>query len=181
VKGGMSMDPHPSLVHSVVENNAIKFFTDYFLDKPGSIYTSFRVKLSDKAMFCPDFFILKDSRKVINNEILGVPDLVANIITHWTLFDARKNDFYACEELGVKEYWIIDPYSLSLEVYHHNGSIYNLFNVFSIWGDELLAQMTEKEIKEKVITEFKTSIFDDLVIKVGDIFKGVESYFIDSY
>jgi hypothetical protein len=40
-----------------------------------------------------------------------------------------------------------------------------------VWPEFKLEQMTEEEKAERVLTEFKTSLFDDLIIKAADIFK----------
>lgn len=90
-----------------------------------------------------------------------------------------KKDLY--EKFCVREYWIVDILSKSIDVYLLNDGKYSLDSVYSIYPDYILEKMTDDE-KQKVITiitKFKTSLFNDLMyflmydtvsVKLEDVF-----------
>jgi Uma2 family endonuclease len=166
---------HSAINHNIIESNLVSIFSDYLNDSAErKLYTNLKVQLSDEDSFRPDILLVLDESKVISDVLHGKPDLVIGIILPWTHFDIRGPEFRLCQKYGIKEYWVITPGSNMIDVYRHSGqpdSIYDLFNVFSIWPDFMLTQMSDEEKAERVLTEFKTSLFDDLIIKVEDVFR----------
>ena len=67
----------------------------------------------------PDIlFIAKDRLSIIiENGIEGVPDLVIEILSPSTAKNDRGDKMKVYRRTGVREYWIVDPRSLTLEVY----------------------------------------------------------------
>lgn len=67
----------------------------------------------------PDIiFIAKDRLSIITeNGIEGVPDLVVEILSPSTAKNDRGDKMKVYRRTGVREYWIVDPRSLTLEVY----------------------------------------------------------------
>ncbi len=47
-----------------------------------------------------------------------------------------------------------------------------LHEVYAVYPDYLLEKMTDEE-KAEIITEFKCSLYDDLLIKLEDVFERV--------
>ena len=79
----------------------------------------------------------------------------------------RKKNIY--ENCGVPEYWIVSPEARSIDVYRLEDGRYELDNSYSVYPDYLLSGMTDEE-KAAVVTEFKCHLFDDLVIRLDDVF-----------
>lgn len=67
----------------------------------------------------PDIiFINKDRLSIItDNGIEGVPDMVVEILSPSTAKNDRGDKMKVYRRTGVREYWIVDPRSLTLEVY----------------------------------------------------------------
>lgn len=127
------------------------------------------VRLTDKDKFVPDVMVVCDRSKIKPNGVYGAPDLVAEVLSPSTAKNDRgyKKDVY--EACGVPEYWIVDQPHKSIEVYLlHNGR-YVLDNIYTLYSAEELEEMTGEE-KAIVVTEFKCHLYDDLIIRLEDIF-----------
>ena len=92
------------------------------------------VILSKRDTRQPDILMIHRSRKHIieKHAIVGPPDLVIEILSPSTAKKDRtkKKDGYA--RFGVPEYWIVDPYHLTIEQYMlpAEGALYVLQDIF---------------------------------------------------
>ena len=85
--------------------------------------------------------------------IVGAPDLVIEVLSESTAYYDYKKKKTVYEAEGVKEYWIVDIESKTIEVYiNSNEKQLLLFSVFS---------------EEKPL---KSAVFSDLLLNVSDIF-----------
>ena len=127
------------------------------------------VHLTDKDRFVPDVMVVCDRSKIKRTHIDGAPDLVVEILSLSTARNDRgyKKDVY--ERSGVPEYWIVDPQHNSIEVYLLKDGRYALENIYTLHSAEEMEDMTDEE-KAAVITEFKCHLYDDLIIRLDDIF-----------
>lgn len=87
---------------------------------------------------------------------------------------SRKKDAY--EKAGVKEYWIVDTWSKSVEVYLNNNGVFKLNRIYYYLTDEEIAEnaaLSNDDMNkiQKIDTEIKVSIFKDLSVKLKDIFE----------
>jgi len=73
------------------------------------------------------------------------------------------------EQSGVLEYWLVSPADKFIEVYWLDGGKYILHDIYTKHPDWVVEQMTEEE-QGRVITEFKCRLYDDLIIRLEDIF-----------
>ena len=78
------------------------------------------------------------------------------------------------ERCGVREYWIVSPRDRSVEQYLLEGGRFVLRDVYTQYLPEDLAGMTDAE-RAALVTEFRCSLFDDLTIRIDDIFYRVIS------
>lgn len=107
-------ETHQNLVHKVIqvlknqlENTAYKVY--------GS---GVGLEIDMENNFVPDAFIALESMIKEEGGVAGTPYLLAEVISQETQDRDRgyKKDLYA--KVGIKEYWVVSPYSNSLEVYH---------------------------------------------------------------
>ncbi len=121
----------------------------------------------------PDFMVVCDPKKIQPKGIFGAPDLVAEVLSPSTAHRDRsyKKDVY--EQAGVKEYWIVSTAEKSVEQYLLQDGRFVLANTYTQYPDYLLEDMTEEELAA-LVTEFKCSLYDDLLIKLADIFEYVD-------
>ena len=138
---------------------------EYFPDGEGLF-------LSESEQYIPDGMVVCDPDKVQDDGIHGAPDLVIEVLSHSTAkFDkGHKKDVY--EAAGVREYWIVDPANKLIEQYLLQGGKYILHDLYAVYPDTELMRMKPEE-RAAVVTEFKCSLYDDLIIRLEDVFDRV--------
>lgn len=168
------MAPAANLGHGTVIGT---LFVDFFLyintrDINAAVFVdNIDVHLPDGNLFRPDLTVVCNPN-IANREgaINGVPDLVVEVLSRSTM----KNDIgikkTVYERNGVKEYWIVDRWAKRVEVYHLIDGKYELDDVYKVYNEDELNNMTEEE-KESINYNIKVSIFEDLFIDVRKVFK----------
>jgi len=128
-----------------------------------------KVFLTGTEHYVPDFMVVCDRSKIKPDGVHGTPDLVVEILSPSTgpRDKGRKKNVY--EACGVPEYWIVSPEARSIDVYLLENGRYELDNSYSVYPDYLLAGMTDAE-KAEIVTEFKCHLYDDLTIRLDDVF-----------
>lgn len=62
----------------------------------------------------------------------GAPDLVVEVLSQGTRKQDKKTKFELYGHHGVREYWVVDPIDLLIEVFTLAGGRYQLFGVYDI-------------------------------------------------
>ena len=114
----------PSRIHQKILMFLSKTIANYIDSKDGSceVYPApFAVKLfedEDKTVVEPDISVICDPNKLTDRGCTGAPDWIVEIVSPSTSSHdyIRKLNLYA--KAGVKEYWIIDPRTEKVFVYH---------------------------------------------------------------
>ena len=128
------------------------------------------VHLPDGNLVMPDVCVVSDKDAFRRGStIYGVPDFVVEILSYSTKRKDRtlKKDIY--EKNGVKEYWIVNPWEKSVEVYILRDGKFEFDDEYIFCPEEEFNQLSDKE-KAEIKTDIKLSIFDDLTISVDKIF-----------
>ena len=151
----------PSGRHQEISSALSLIFATYLKDKSCKVFTApLDVRLdwnghddlSDVTCVQPDLMILCDKRKFSKKGILGAPDLVVEILSPSTMTYDLLTKMEKYQNVGIKEYWAIEPALEKVSVYllNENGkyemTIYN---------------------KDDVV---KVSIFADFVVNIAEIF-----------
>lgn len=168
------MSPRPSTIHNKAPSNIFSIFHYYLKGKKCIPFSDgVDVFLDENNNVIPDVTIVCNPDIVKNDGIYGAPDLVVEVLSPTTANNDKgyKKKLYG--KHGVKEYWIVDTNSKSVEIYLPKDGVLELINIYSIFPDYILIKMNQEE-KEKIAKEFKTSLFDDLVIKLEDIFYRID-------
>ncbi|MBR1885955.1 MAG: Uma2 family endonuclease, partial [Schwartzia sp.] len=79
----------------------------------------------------------------------------------------KKN---AYERAGVREYWIVDPVSESIEVYHLRDGRFELDHAYVVFPEWEWARMSEEERAEARLS-VKVSLYNDLAIDIREVFE----------
>ena len=156
--------------HNRIAGNIFLIFGNYLKKKKCvPLGDGTAVYLDEQNRFIPDFMVVCDRSKIQSKWVYGAPDLVVEILSPSTARNdrMRKKDVYAAS--GVPEYWIVSPEEQSIEVYLLRDGAYTLDNLYAYCSDEDQADMTEAE-KAGLTAEFKCHLFDDLTIRLEDIF-----------
>ena len=170
----VAMSPRPMIDHILVAGNIYYLFAHYLRRKKCVPFPDGTdLYLSEKDHFIPDVMIVCDSDKIKNDGVHGAPDLVVEVLSPSTAKNDKgyKKEAYAAA--GVKEYWIVDPANKFIEQYFLQGGQFVLHDVYVIHPDYELAKMTEEE-RAALVTEFKCSLYDDLLISLEDVFRRVK-------
>jgi Uma2 family endonuclease len=81
-------------------------------------------KPGDKTVVQPDVLVICDKKKIHPEGCRGVPDLVVEILSHSNTKHDTEVKFKIYEAAGVREYWIVDPYTETVIVYNLKDGIY---------------------------------------------------------
>ena len=174
IGGEKFMAPSANAYHNNVMGGIYTLMSMYVRqNKLGYVFTdSVDVYLPDGNIFKPDMVVIKKENAAIINwqgGIHGVPDMVVEVLSRST----RKKDLTvkkdAYESNGVKEYWIVDPYMKTVDVYLLKDGKYNLDGAYTKFTEYDWEGLSEEE-KSAAKFEIKVAIFDDLFIKLDDIF-----------
>ncbi len=176
IEGVKFMAPSPGWGHVNVTANLIAIIGGYSrVNKLGvAIADNFDVHFPDGNLFKPDFiFVNAEKAKSLfedkNTTLHGVPDMVAEIFSKSTMKRdiGIKKDVY--EKNGVREYWIIDPWSENIQVYLLRDGKYFLDEVYQNYSDRELENLTEEE-RAEIKMEIPVAVLDDFKVKIRNIF-----------
>ena len=173
------MSPRPRVEHATVCTNIASEFRSYLKGKTCRAFCDgVDVFLDENNRFVPDTMIVCNPYIIKHDGIHGAPDLVVEVLSKTTAKNDRSKKKYTYAKYGVKEYWIVDVWSKSVEVYYNQDSWFILDNIYYYLTDEEIAEnnnMSDNDIdKIKEYTDFiKVSICDNLIVKLKDIFEYV--------
>lgn len=173
IAGRVVMMASPSLNHNLIAGNVYRIFGNYLDGKPCTPFSdNTKVILSETERYIPDMMVVCDPRKFGDNRINGAPDLAVEVLSPSTARNDRghKKDVY--EKYGVREYWIVSPGDRSVEQYVLEDGRFVLRGVYSQYPKFMLDDMKEEE-RAAVVTEFPCALFDDLTVRLEDVFKRV--------
>ena len=122
--------PAPASRHQFISGDLYYYLREYvYAHKLGKVaYAPIDVALDDKNVVQPDIlFISKDNLGIIQERgIIGVPDVVIEILSPSTIQRDRYQKRELYEKFKVKEYWIVDIASQSIEVLRLKHDRYEL-------------------------------------------------------
>lgn len=173
------MSPRPRVEHATVCTNIASEFRSYLKGKTCRAFCDgVDVFLDENNRFVPDTMIVCNPDIIKHDGIYGAPDLVVEVLSKTTAKNDRSKKKYTYAKYGVKEYWIVDVWSKSVEVYYNQNNWFVLDNIYYYLTDEEITEnnnMLDSDIdKIKEYTDFiKVSICDNLIVKLKDIFEYV--------
>ena len=166
------MSPRPTVNHNRVCGNIFRAFGNRLEGKGCEAFGDGRdVYLSEKDRVIPDVMIICNKDIIRENGVYGAPDLVVEVLSPGTEKRDRgiKKNLY--EKCGVKEYWLVNPETKSVEVYLLIDQIFCLDEVYRIFPDYI--KLSEEE-REQYKTNVKVSLYDDFYIPLSTIFLNVK-------
>lgn len=123
IDGEVYMMSAPSVSHQEISMELGRQIANYLQGKPCKVFSApFDVRLNadteDNTVVQPDITVVCDPKKIENGKnCKGAPDMVIEILSpsSGTRDQILKLNMYL--EAGVKEYWIVDPETRSVQVY----------------------------------------------------------------
>ena len=129
-EGRLIMSPHPTYSHQTALQNLFLRLQAFVEEHRLGIvrFAPLPVRLWPGKIREPDiFFIAKEHKDRIGEEVCGVPDLVVEVTSSSTLKTDRMEKFQEYAQAGVAEYWIVDPQERTIEVYFLKQGAYVLY------------------------------------------------------
>ena len=172
IAGREVMFARPSTAHIIVARNLTYILHSYLRGKRCQLLAEPDVFFDDENRFIPDLLIVCDKNKIKADGIHGAPDFVVEILSLSTQKRdlTIKKDTY--EKFGVREYWIVDPFVKTVTVYRLFDGKYQIDNIYRTQTDAEIAALREED-KAALELKLKVSLYDDLIIDIGEIFEGM--------
>lgn len=167
IKGWVyKMSPAPRRIHQKIEGILhVKIWT-FFENSPCEVYQSpFDVRLIKNkgqknqkinTVVQPDICVICDAHKLDDAGCIGAPDLIVEILSDSTAKKDYNEKFNLYEENQVKEYWIVNPATQTIEVFSLREDKYVSLGLFN-----------EKEGAATV----EGTLFPELQIELKTIFR----------
>ena len=162
----------PFINHAIVSRNIGCYFHRLMEYTDLEPMHNFAVHLTKKDIFIPDIAVAYSWSQMEEYAIRGAPALVVEILAPATVKLIRGYKMRVYESCGVPEYWIVNHYDRSVEVYLLKDGRYELDNVYTLYSQHILDIMEDAE-KATVIPEFKCHMCDNVVIRLEEIFEGM--------
>ena len=164
-----------NLGHNLIRGNLIMLFGAHIkINRSGFIVSQLYTYLPDGNLVFPDIIFIDRAQEklVINNPddgFHGVPDMVAEIFSRSTMKRdiGIKKDVY--ERNGVREYWMIDPWSESIRVYLLRDGKYFLDEIYHNYPEDELKELTDEE-RAEIKFEIPVAVLDGFKVKIKNIF-----------
>lgn len=135
IAGEIYMVPSPVPKHQDIVGKLYMIFSSFVQAHGlGRVFVSpLDVVLSKEDVLQPDIlFISKDRESIIaERNIQGAPDLVVEVLSPGTADRDRTLKRTRYLKFGVREYWIVDPQSKSIEVLKAGQSDFETVRVYS--------------------------------------------------
>lgn len=165
----VAMSPASSNHNRIAENIDFLFRTYLKGKKCVPLGDGYNLYLTTEDRFIPDFMIVCDRSKIKTKGVYGAPDLVVEVLSPSTAKNDKWHKKNVYSTSGVPEYWIVSPKEKAIEVYLLQDGQYVLDNLYTFYTEDELGDMNDEE-KDSLVTEFKCHLYDDLVIRLEDIF-----------
>ena len=156
IEGKLIMSPAPTPSHQRVSIRlSVKLF-NYVKEKTKGevLYSPIDVFLDEENAYQPDIVvILQGSRaRITEKGIEGPPDIVVEILSPSTAYYdlTEKKDVY--EQVGVKEYWILDPLRKTFEIYANSQKGFKLISKAKEEG-KVKSELLDLELDIKEVFE----------------------------
>lgn len=159
----ISMFPSPTPKHQDVVDELTAEFKFYLRGKECMAFSSpidvclfadRETKMEDiQDWVQPDLIVVCDKNKIGEKFIIGAPDLVIEVLSPSAARNDRLIKFNSYEKAGVKEYWIVDPYNMSVEIYSLHEGTYKHIGVYG--KDDVLTVNTFKDMQIDLKKIFK--------------------------
>lgn len=122
---------------------------------------------SEDEYVIPDIMLICDRKQIKKNGYYGVPRFIVETLSPSTALKDKtvKKEKYA--ELGVDEYWIIEPQGRSLEVYYLEEEVYKLVGSYILEDDE-----TDEHYNADTILTLQA--MPNVAISLNEIFEDME-------
>lgn len=158
IDGEVYIQASPSTVHQRISRKLTTIFDLYFMGKACEPFVApfdiiLPTKTTDRNKVIPDLSVICDKSGLNENNYVGVPALIIEILSPSTAWIDISKKFHLYQTNGVKEYWIISPKNNDIQIFNldENG-FYGEPSTF--YGNSIAV----------------STVFDGLTVYLGDLF-----------
>ncbi len=154
--GRLIISPSPTPKHQKISNKLNFLICSYiFNNNLGEVVTApMDTRLYEGVVRQPDIeFMSNEHLDRITEKMWGVPDLVVEVLSESNDKEDKEDKYLEYQRAGVSEYWIVDPFKQSIEVYTLENGAYELFGK---WGIGEIAKSKLLEGFEVKVDEIMT-------------------------
>ena len=142
----------PSLIHQHVVGNLLTDIINFLRKNPlGQAYAfPVDVVFDNHNAFHHDLSFVTKERSFLYEDgdyIKGAPDLIVEIISPGNVRRDRKEKKDICQQFAVREYWLIDPLSQTIEIYVMRDNDYQLHDFLEQTGKATSTVLTGFELE----------------------------------
>jgi len=152
-EGRLIITPSPTTQHQRIVLKLSYLLVDYVssYNLGEIIIAPLDVRLWEGNIRQPDIiFMSNEHLDRITEQLWGVPDLVIEILSESTAKVDKEDKYLEYQRAGVLEYWIVNPFKQSIEVFTLENETYTQFGISGI-GDIA---------KSKLLDGFEVSVND---------------------
>jgi Uma2 family endonuclease len=128
--GEVHVVPSPILLHQIAAGRLYLALSDYVTEHGGIVlFPPLDIVLTGYDVVQPDLLLFTDERRHLLNlrKVTRVPpDLAVEILSPGTASNDRGRKMQLLARHGVREYWLVDPDAVAIEVYSLSGNQYVL-------------------------------------------------------
>jgi Uma2 family endonuclease len=131
----------PSLRHQAISVELSRQLSTFLKGKPCKVYTApvgVHMEESSDTVFEPDIIVVCDGAKLDGKVCNGAPDLIVEILSPSTARHDRMIKYNFYQRAGVREYWIVDPDTNTVQVCVLDKDRYYTM----VFGDDDVAPIT---------------------------------------
>jgi Uma2 family endonuclease len=126
-----AMSPAPNQYHQEISRELFGQLYNFLKGKPCKVFHApFDVRLNaadeDDTVVQPDILVVCDHSKLDGKCCNGAPDLVIEILSPSTADRDRLDKFSAYLNARVREYWIVDPITKTVQICVLHGGFYGV-------------------------------------------------------
>jgi len=140
VQGVLLMSPAPETAHQgIIAQIHHHLYERFFAPRLGLVFMApIDVVLSSRTTIQPDILVvLKEHvNRVQTKRIVGVPDLVVEVISPSSATYDRLVKYSVYEQVGVSEYWLVNASEQTIEVFALGDGLYQSLGLFQ--GEQLI-------------------------------------------
>ena len=123
IDGDVFLQASPSTGHQRISRKLTTIFDLYFSGKTCEPFVApFDIILpiitTDKNKVIPDLSVICDKSGLNENNYIGVPTLIIEILSPSTAWIDISKKFHLYQTNGVKEYWIISPKNKDIQIFN---------------------------------------------------------------
>jgi Uma2 family endonuclease len=155
------MSPAARTVHARIVRRIDRKIDNYIVRRKGlcEVFTApFDVRLpkngekADEDIYTvvqPDICVICDPEKIDEKGCIGAPDMVVEVLSPGTKKYDLNDKYHIYESCGVKEYWVVDPYSKDITVFIlGDDGKYQKETVYELITDSVLKKVPVRSLPE---------------------------------